>query len=405
MICHIFFTINNAYCGYLATCIISIIDNLDENYTPYFYIINSDISEQNKEKIQKLIKHRKFYIEFIQIDQNLFKNLPNSSQAHIKNETNYRFLASSLKPNLDKCIFLDVDLVVIGDIAKLWEIEINDYYIAAVSDQAPLHPKSWTANLPLPFDYTYINTGVALFNLKKWRENNIEHLLFENSHKFANKLLFPDQDTLNIVLYQKVKYLSSIYNAMPVQNYYNKDQEKEAFSNPQIIHWAGYKKPWKYSDAPYAEIFWHYAKKTPFYEEILFNNISNTIQNNISNLSISNKTQGAVDIIKTHLSYKLGNEILSIKKSKIKIIFLPFTLFLIFIKHKLSNSIYKLILNINPNLKPLNLEKCQDYQQALQIKNYLSYKLGNTLVKHPFTFIFRVNKIYKEWKNDTKSRK
>ncbi|HEC1763098.1 TPA: glycosyltransferase family 8 protein [Campylobacter jejuni] len=405
MICHIFFTINNAYSGYLATCIVSIIDNLDENYTPYFYIIDNGISEQNKEKIQKLVKYRNFYIEFIQINQKLFKNLPNSSQAHISNETNYRFLASSLKPNLDKCIFLDVDLVVIGDIAKLWEIEINDYYIAAVSDQAPLHPKSWTANLPLPFDYAYINTGVTLFNLKKWRENNIEHFLFENSHKFAKKLQFPDQDTLNITLYQKVKYLSHIYNAMPVQNYHNKDQEKEAFFNPQIIHWAGYKKPWKYPNVPYAEIFWHYAKKTPFYEEMLFNNISNTIQNNISNLSISNKTQGAVNKIKTHLSYKLGNEILNIKENKLKVFILPFTLFFIFIKHKLSNFIYKLMLDTNPNLKPLNLEEYQDYQQALQIKNYLSYRLGNTLVKYPFTFIFRVSRVYKEWKKEFKKRK
>ncbi|WP_420995836.1 glycosyltransferase, partial [Campylobacter coli] len=126
----------------------------------------------------------------------------------ISNETNYRFLVSTIKPNLDKCIFLDVDLVVVGGISELWEIDIDEHYMAAVSDQAPLHPDSWTLKLPLPYDYLYVNTGVTLFNLKKWREDNIQDLLFQNSAKYARVLQFPDQDTLNITLYKKIKYLS-----------------------------------------------------------------------------------------------------------------------------------------------------------------------------------------------------
>ncbi|EAL2869667.1 glycosyltransferase family 8 protein, partial [Campylobacter coli] len=330
--------------------------------------------------------------------------MPNSSQAHISNETNYRFLVSSLKPNLDKCIFLDVDLVVVGDIAKLWEIDIDERYMAAVGDQAPLHPSSWTLKLPLPYDYLYVNTGVTLFNLKKWREDNIQDLLFQNSAKYASVLQFPDQDTLNITLYKKIRYLSHIYNAMPVQTYYNEEQKQEAFSNPQVIHWAGAHKPWKYPDVPYAEMFWYYAHQTPFYEEILFKNItqntlnitrhtSNMIQNNINSTS-----QGAVEKVKSHLSFKLGKEILSVKENKLKALGLPFTLIFVTIKHKMSNLIYKLVLNSNPNLKSLPLSHYSDYHEALKIQNYLSYKLGKLLVKHPFTFIFRVSRVYREWK-------
>ncbi|EPN3920296.1 glycosyltransferase family 8 protein, partial [Campylobacter coli] len=393
-IIHIFFTINDAYSGYLATCIVSILDNLDQEYIPYFYVIDGGISEKNKKKLKLLNTDREFYIEFIAINQDLFTNLPNSSQAHISNETNYRFLVSTIKPNLDKCIFLDVDLVVVGGISELWEIDIDEHYMAAVSDQAPLHPDSWTLKLPLPYDYLYVNTGVTLFNLKKWREDNIQDLLFQNSAKYARVLQFPDQDTLNITLYKKIKYLSHIYNAMPVQTYHNEEQKQEAFSNPQIIHWAGAHKPWKYPDVPYAEMFWYYARQTPFYEEILFKNItqnslnitrntSNMIQNNINSTS-----QGAVEKVKSHLSFKLGKEILSIKENKLKILALPFTLIFITIKHKISNLIYKLILNSNPHLKSLPLSHYSDYHEALKIQNYLSYKLGNLLVKHPFAFVF-----------------
>lgn len=42
-----------------------------------------------------------------------------------------------------------------------------------------------------------------------------------------------------------------------------------AKANPKIIHFAGDRKPWRYPDEEYAEIWWEYARKTPFYEEIL----------------------------------------------------------------------------------------------------------------------------------------
>ncbi|ECL2835969.1 glycosyltransferase family 8 protein [Campylobacter jejuni] len=390
---HIFFTINDVYSGYLSACMISILDSLDRDYIPYFYIIDGGISEKNKNKLKFLNIGREFYVEFIAVNQDLFKNLPNSSQSHISNETNYRFLVSTIKPNLDKCIFLDVDLVAVGDISKLWEICIDDYYMAAVSDQAPLHSESWTLKLPLPYDYLYVNTGVTLINLKKWREDNIQELLFQNSAQYAEILQFPDQDTLNITLYKKIKYLSHIYNAMPVQTYYNEKQKQEAFSNPQIIHWAGYKKPWKFPDAPYAEMFWHYARQTPFYEEILFKNIT---QNSLN--IIQNSIQGAVERVKAHLSYKLGKEILSVKENKLKVLILPFALILIYVKHKISNLIFKLILISNPNLKSLPLNHYSDYQEALKIQNYLSYKLGNLLIKHPFSFVFRIARVYREWR-------
>ncbi|EHY1139966.1 glycosyltransferase family 8 protein [Campylobacter coli] len=419
---HIFFTINDVYSQYLATCIVSILSNLNKEYIPYFYVIDGGISEKNKKKLESLNTDKEFYIEFITINQDLFKDLPNSSQAHISNETNYRFLVSTIKPNIDKCIFLDVDLVVVGDISIFWEIDIDNYYMGAVSDQAPLSQNSWTLKLPLPYDHLYVNTGVTLLNLKKWREDNIQELLFQNSTKYSSALMFPDQDTLNITLYNKIKYLPHVYNAMPVQTYYDENQKQEAFSNPQIIHWAGAHKPWKYPDVPYAEIFWHYARQTPFYEEMLFKNITqstvnafqgtlniaqntinatqsslNAIQNHIAQ---DGSPQGAVEKVKSHLSFKLGQEILSVKKNKLKALILPFTLISISIKHKISNWIYKLILDSNPNpiLKPLPLSCYSDYYEAMKIKNYLSYRLGNLLIKHPFTFIFRVSRVYREWK-------
>ena len=38
-----------------------------------------------------------------------------------------------------------------------------------------------------------------------------------------------------------------------------------------IVHYALYKKPWQYDDVMDGEYFWHYAKASPFYQQILQN--------------------------------------------------------------------------------------------------------------------------------------
>ncbi|HJE66762.1 MAG TPA: HAD hydrolase-like protein [Campylobacter avium] len=126
-------------------------------------------------------------------------------------------------------------------------------------------------------------------------------------------------------------------------------------------------------------------------------NYKNYILDNSQQIMIKNI--GAVSLIKSHLSYKLGEQILSVKNTKIKILILPFTLIYIYIRHFSSKGLNKLLIDTNPNLKNLPLHLYSDYQEALKIKNnQLTYRLGNLLVKHPFTFLFRVNKVYKEWK-------
>ena len=278
----IFFTIDDKYSKYLAVSILSIVVNTD-SYV-HFHVIDGGISIENKRKLSQMQRIRKFEIEYLPVDREVFAQLPPSSQKHISNATNHRFLVATLKPELDKCLFLDADLVACGDIAKLWATDIKDYYMAAVTDQYPLNPKSWTKKFPLPERYVYVNTGVTVLNLEKWRQDQIEEKLFENVEKYKNLLRFPDQDTLNITLAPQVKYISHVFNAMPVQKYFNKQQEIEAFSAPIILHWAGYEKPWKYPRAAYSEFFWNYARMTPFYDEIIYSNMEMNILDEIRKL-------------------------------------------------------------------------------------------------------------------------
>ncbi|WP_199751094.1 hypothetical protein, partial [Brachyspira aalborgi] len=67
-------------------------------------------------------------------------------------------------------------------------------------------------------------------------------------------------------------------------NYLVEEEKKEAFNNPVIIHWAGFMKPWIYSDANYSEYFWKYARMTPFYEDIIYRNVLEEVNKKINTI-------------------------------------------------------------------------------------------------------------------------
>ena len=60
---------------------------------------------------------------------------------------------------IDKILSLDVDTIVADDISDLWDIDLDDYYIAAVKE--PLKSRN----------RTYINCGVMMMNLAKLRSD------------------------------------------------------------------------------------------------------------------------------------------------------------------------------------------------------------------------------------------
>lgn len=268
---YIAFTVNDQYIPYWGVCMASLLLHATQQEQLHVTLLSSsDISAENKRKIEKLQQIKPFTLQYQTVDASLFTQIPKSSERHISSETNYRFLMASLLPKPDKCIFLDADLVAVQNITSLWKEEINNMYLAAVDDQAALRPDSYVRHLPLPNGYRYVNTGVTLCNLKKWREDNIQQKLFENSAKYANLLKFPDQDVLNITLAEKIKHLSPRFNAMPVQTYQDQTAKDQAFADPVFIHYAGSRKPWDIPTRPYADVFWEYARQTPFYEELLF---------------------------------------------------------------------------------------------------------------------------------------
>jgi lipopolysaccharide biosynthesis glycosyltransferase len=188
--------------------------------------------------------------------------------------TLYRILIASLLPvHLEKVIYLDSDLCVLKSLSGLWNIDIGENFcIACVPAQQPFLSGDYILTLPLDRGKRYFDNGVQLINLKNWRRNNIERQLLKGVMYYDTLLVCKIQDILNIVLKNRIYPLAHSWNAMPGQIYALEPEEEEAFSDPCVMHWAGWQKPWIYNRVKYSDIFFRYARMSPFYEDILFEN-------------------------------------------------------------------------------------------------------------------------------------
>ncbi|EHZ0359299.1 hypothetical protein OFV15_001285, partial [Campylobacter coli] len=83
------------------------------------------------------------------------------------------------------------------------------------------------------------------------------------------------------------------------------------------------------------------------------------------------KNIGAVARVKCHLSYSLGVEFI---RNKNKIYKIPICIYKVIGKYRKERMVWK-------NYNYPSLETYSDYQDALRIKNQLSYKIGDLLIQ------------------------
>ncbi len=268
----IFLSSDNNYAPYVATTIASICDNTKSFCD--FYILDGGISKENQEKIIALKEHfNNFSIEFINIDVDKeFESINYKNSEYISISTYNRLLIPQLKPALDKVLYLDVDIVVLGDIAELYSIDLENYALGAAWDKSRILYNTDTKEpMKLSDDYKYFNAGVLLIDIKKWNKNNVLKVLFEIEDEYHGTALHVDETLLN-------KYFDNNYKIFDIKfNYTDYDVLNKPNSEIIIRHFASALKPWnsnycilgkKVVPLKNFEDFWYYAKITKFYEQI-----------------------------------------------------------------------------------------------------------------------------------------
>ena len=168
--------------------------------------------------------------------------------------TMMRVTLADIFPDLDRILSLDVDTIVDDNIDELWDLNLDGYFMAAIKEPAKSRKL-----------HTYVNTGVAMYNLDALRKNNIwKKAVYKlNTKKYG----WPDQDCMNELCRGHILLIPPTYGA---NNYtqpciYNLDNvgrgdSVQLIEFPKIIHFANEPdrtiRPiyLKYRDIPWEEI-------------------------------------------------------------------------------------------------------------------------------------------------------
>jgi lipopolysaccharide biosynthesis glycosyltransferase len=254
---HIVAVSNDLYAKHTAVMFNSIIINKHSNQPLHLYIIGR-LTDQNRKKIRHSLNKPDVFIHFFPVEETLFEGFKLFS--YFKKEAYYRLLIPDLiEDDIEKVIYLDSDIIVKHDITELWNVDIKNFYLAAVQDVGYCASKKRRRVLSIPLKYGYFNSGVMLLNLKKWRENSTSNTVIEFAKNNPTKLRSIDQDALNAVLYDKWLKLH------PRWNYISGRIRKKKFQkDPAIIHFTGKNKPWSNHSKkhPLGEEYFHYLQRT-----------------------------------------------------------------------------------------------------------------------------------------------
>lgn len=193
------------------TQLISITNRTKEAINCYIFTMDltrlkpeyTSISDEQIDFLNKVVKSKNPENQVTKIDvtnlyEQEFMKCANES-AYCTPYTLLRLLADLVPEIPDKLLYLDIDIMVGGDLSKLYKIDITDYEYAAVKEK-------YGCWLIRP---DYINAGMLLLNMKKIKETK---LLEKARHLIkTKKMLFADQDAIFWSTTKK-KILPRIYN-------------------------------------------------------------------------------------------------------------------------------------------------------------------------------------------------
>ena len=282
------FAADDNYVPQLTTTVYSAMKNADPHYFYDVTVLQRNIAWDKQERLRGFFKQfPNMNLRFTNVDRELAGYNLSTNNAHISVETYYRFLIQKVLPFYDKVLYLDSDIIINGDIAKLYNIDLQGKMLGAIRDidfLANLNVKHGKRMgyaqtvLKMKNPYDYFQAGVLVLNTKAMRE----HYTIEQWLTYASNpnFIYNDQDVLNAHCEGNVMYLPWEWNVVHdcggrVGNLFTQapndiyDAYMKSRSNPQIIHYAGFQKPWTDPDCDFASIYWRYARETPFYERLI----------------------------------------------------------------------------------------------------------------------------------------
>ena len=306
----IFFACDDNYYKFTAVTLKSIMENANKSYNYIAYILNVGISDENKKLAYQNLNDN-FKLEFVDVSSyynNIKDKLP--CRDYYTKTTYFRLFIAEMFPQYDKAIYIDSDVVVKGDISEFYNTELDNNLVGACNEQAMIQNDLFGTyvekNLGLDRN-KYFNAGHILINCKLFREECVLEQFINLLNVYECKVT-QDEDYLNIICFNRVKWINNSWNTESFMNLKVLFEEKDV----NMVHYLMWGKPWK-CDSQFSHIWWKYAEMTPFYDQV------KAVRESVTEESLKKDMQGFVNLEKLATEEIKREDTFAATKSKLGI--------------------------------------------------------------------------------------
>lgn len=296
------------YAVHLGICIVSIAENNSKNIN--MHILDNNISKNNICKFKSLEnQYNNLKINFYNI-HNFFKerNIGNLIKSQLEDNYYYNllgisafsrlFLQDILPEDIDKVLYLDADTIVLDSLDELFNMDFNDNIVSGVIDVWGNY-NGYFHNLKK--STPFINSGVLLINLKKWREMDFAKLSLDLINNYEDKAFLHDQNIINVICGDDIELLHPKFNTMSeffyvdysknlklnkcfgaIDKFYSIKEIGDALKHPVVVHFLSqvWDRPWisqsglfKHTPKnPYNDSYHYYKSISPWKNEEIQDN-------------------------------------------------------------------------------------------------------------------------------------
>jgi len=266
---------DEAYAMPLAVAVRSVLENLRPDAHLRLFVVDGGLRARTRLRLLKSWRGFSVSITWLEPELSLLEGVP--TKDYVSHAPYLRLLLPRLLPtDLQRVIYLDADLVVLGDLSELWEMALQGKACLAARDIG--HPyisreltrpnaSAWERErrlyrslpitnykeLGLDPHAEYFNSGVMLIDLDLWRRENLEEKFLQCMRNNHEHIRFWDQYVLNVVLSGRWGRLESVWNRQPFVRWiptwqdstFDEEEWQRILTTPRIIHYSSKKKPWQ----------------------------------------------------------------------------------------------------------------------------------------------------------------
>lgn len=258
---------DNNYIQHCMGMLCSLYEHNKEHHIILHFLRNGELTEKNENFITDITSRYGHEVRFYSIDESPLEGVQFRKKRPLTMAAYYRLLLPDILSHLDKVLYLDCDMTIMGDISELFEIELSKYALAACLDDMP-HNNQHRLQLHMQVGERTFNTGMMMCNLKYWRDHASVERMVEYAKRPKKQILLHDQDVFNyefqgqwFLLPPKWNRLSHLAECLDFVGYQSFDIY-EYLNAPKIVH--HFIKPWYDVYKPKQRLYLKYVKMSGY---------------------------------------------------------------------------------------------------------------------------------------------